>query len=95
MISIYLIEHFLHILLAVIAFFIVLKFIVLLYNGVRADRVAVFLITLGIMSRQTIRNTDSKSLKSYYRASNAVNKFFYIILLSFCIFCGFVFLIKG
>lgn len=95
MISAYLIENFLHILLIVIAFFIIIKFIVLLYNGVRTDRFSIFLITLGLMSRQTIRNTDSKSLKSYYRVSNTVNKFFYIILLSFCIFCGFVFLIKG
>lgn len=95
MISLYLLDNFLHIFLAVIAIFILTKLITLYYNGVHADRLLIFFQTLGMMSRQAIRNTDSKSLKSYYKASNQVNKVFYILILVFSIFCGFVFLIKG
>lgn len=95
MISAYLLSNYIYILSAILAFFVFIKFIILFYHGVSNSRVPVFFYSLAMMSRQTIRNTDSKSLKGYYRASNTINKLFYIVILLFSIFCGFVYMIKG
>jgi len=95
MISAYLLSNYLFILIAILAFFIFIKVIILFYHGVSNERLPVFFQSLVLISRQAIRNTDSRSLKGYYKASNSINKVFYIVILLFSIFCGFVFLIKS
>jgi hypothetical protein len=95
MISDYLVGNFTRLLAVLLAFFVFLKFISLFYHGVHERKMAIFLGSLGIMSKQTIKNTAIKSLKKYFKASNTINKFFYVVILAFSLFCGFVFMIRG
>lgn len=95
MISDYLIGNFPRLLIALLAFFVFLKFISLFYHGVHENKAGIFFSSLGIMSKQTIKNTAIKPLKKYFKTSNAINKVFYLLVLVFSLFCGFVFMIRG
>jgi hypothetical protein len=66
---------------AVVAFAYAVVKIALIYKvGLRHNKAGVFMYSIFLYRKQTIKNTFSDRLRKYYKASNEVNVWFYMVL---------------
>lgn len=93
MIRDFLIDYALHVFLAVGLAYAFLKIALMYKVGLRHNRSAIFLHSIFLYRRQTIKNTFYDRLRNYYKISNEVNLWFYCFMGMMLVVYGFLVLI--
>jgi len=65
--------------LVLVLLFIIIKFAIIKVYGFREQQFHLFIVSMNLFSRAVIENTYSEELQGYYRVSNKLNLFFYIV----------------
>lgn len=77
----FIVFHAKQIILLLIVLFIFTKLLMLSLYAIKGNRPGIFMLSLRILGRGMIENTFYEHLQRYYKASNKVNKFFYILVI--------------
>lgn len=93
MIRDFLIQYAMHVFLAVGLAYAFLKLAIMYKVGLRHNRSAIFLHSIMLYRRQTIKNTFYDRLRKYYKVSNQVNQWFYCFMFLLLIVYGFLIMI--
>lgn|GEM_PF-1131773 len=67
--------------LGLILIFVILKALMIYLHGVKGHFLRTFFMSLSILGRGVIDNTFYENLQKYYRVSNKINKFFYVVII--------------
>jgi hypothetical protein len=85
MIKSYVVDFFDIAFISILLIFIFLKLMVMLRMKVKDSFIGIFVSSLLIYDKQSVKNTFNEDLQRYFRLSNKINRGFYLLLLALVI----------